>query len=66
MLLSPLDVTTRAVTVSGAEILQLKNLAIIAKALADQFGPDDRQAARQLMDLVRNLVAVTNKLEGLV
>lgn len=55
------DVTTRAVSVTGIEILALKKLAIISKALADSLPPSAR--AEQI-SLVRVLVSVTNRLEG--
>lgn len=56
------DVTTRAVSVTGIEILALKKLAIISKALADSLPPSARV---EQMALVRVLVDVTNRLEGI-
>ncbi len=55
------DTQTRAVSVTGAEILALKKLAIISKALADSLPPSARD---EQMALVRNLVTITNRLEG--
>ena len=57
------DTVTRAISVTGIEILALKKLAIISKAVADSLPPS---AKSEQMALVRNLVSITNRLEGIV
>lgn len=55
------DTVTRAVSVTGIEILALKKLAIISKAVADSLPVS---AKAEQMALVRVLVSITNRLEG--
>lgn len=56
------DTETRAVTVSGIEILALKKLAVICGALAKSL-PGSAGAEQQ--SLTKVLVSVINRLEGI-
>lgn len=56
------DTTTRAISVTGIEVLALKKLAVICGALAESLPPSARSEQRSL---TRVLVEVINRLEGL-